>query len=449
MKKRLSLLLLVVMAMCLLTACPKKDPNDGDKTTGLNRDIIYKVGANCMSHIKPTAAEDAWSDMILARLKQVEDDLVIKFDFQDEGTNLASSLNAEFASGAVNADLVFSGGSELVPMYSTGMFANIKDIEAINLEDEEVYGTPALLKFAEYGNGLYGLYSTGSIAWPKVADLALFNAVFVNDALVTNFNLEHPIELYEKQLWDFNRFKSFVQSASSMDSSSPTYGLDVWIGDITLPRAALYGNGCPIVDTSSGRATFGYASSAANAALEWARDMYNMDAVNIDDEDGRFALGKATLYLGHTHYFFVKDEKSMQQNIRDISFVPFPTGPNIAQVGSINTGYFDTPLSTSIVKNGDEQETGMVIAALAAPLGNQEYLDYTKDFYFPDYNNSFEYYNTTAKGASYLYNSQLSSVIVDVENALVSIVKGEQAVSQAINSVEARATNAIDAQFNR
>ncbi len=162
-----------------------------------------------------------------------------------------------------------------------------------------------------------------------------------------------------------------------------------------------------------------------------------------------FASNNATLFLGHS-YFLTTEGSDIQQNIEKVSFVTFPYGEDV-EYGSISTSFYDTPNATSIVRNGDEQDTAIVLDHILDPMigtENGEYEDYLKTYFFPDYNSSFDIYTEAGKNASYEYTAQLSNVINDINDALTGITKGERSVTEAITSITNRVNAEIDTQFN-
>lgn len=448
MIKRVSLLILITLSLFLISC--DRDTNGNNKKDTLDfdgRKIVYLSNSTGGS-LKPTAGTTVWGDMILSRVKNVQEELNFVFEFE-ESSNIATYLQGSFASGSIDVDIVNTEGDKLIPLYSQGVFVDLNTIEAIDLTNEEKYGTPSLRKFAEYKGGCYGLYGVGNVNWPNV-NLHLFDAILINDDLVDYFGAEHPLEFHEKKIWNFTTFKNYLGGISRNNPGGDNiYSLNAWYGHYTIGQAALYANGCPlVVQDSNGKSSFGYSSSQASNALEWARGIFSMkDYVTTDGEEGDFASGKSTLFLGHSAYFFSQGENSIQKSLKNVSFIFFPYGPDV-EYGSICTSYYDTPFSTSLVKTGDEQETGFMLDYLLEPLYGDEYQAYMKDYFFPDYNDSYELYMNEVKNASYLYSAQIQNVQTPILDAIIDVTKGEKSVTEAVGAITDMANAEIDRQFN-
>ena len=467
MKKRVALLLCLLLLLSVFAGCGPKEPGDvqlgEDKMTEYGfkdfngKTINYLCETNSKSTVDPeTGTGSMWNDYIIDHMHKVETDMNLQFNFEaEQGGNMVKKLQAMAMSGTNEADIVLGDGQSLISLYPTGIFADINDLEAIDLSNTDKFGQPSIRAFAEYQGKLYSLYQVGNITWPG-APFNVFNAVLINDTLVEDLSLDHPVEMYEQGTWTFNTFKNYIQSATNADPTNYVYGLDAtWFGHAILPQSALYANGCPpVIEDAQGKYTFGYASTAAAHALEWAREIYAMTenvANNADNHSSSsyFASNNATLFLGHS-YFLTTEGSDIQQNIEKVSFVTFPYGEDV-EYGSISTSFYDTPNATSIVRNGDEQDTAIVLDHILDPMigtENGEYEDYLKKYFFPDYNSSFDIYTEAGKNASYEYTAQLSNVINDINDALTGITKGERSVTEAITSITNRVNAEIDTQFN-
>lgn len=419
--------------------------------------VNYLCEADCEPYINPELGSGTmWDDIIRTHMEKVAVDMNVTFNFEAEtGSNIVQKLQAMSISGTNEADIVFGSGDKLISLYPTGIFADINELEEIDLTDTEKFGPDSIREFAKYQGKVYSLYQTGAINWPG-SPFNVFNAVLVNDDIVEDFGLDHPVEMYEQGTWTFSNFKTFIQNATDTDPTNYIYGLDAtWFGHVILPQSALYANGCPpVAENAQGKYEFGYTSTAAAHALEWANDIYSMKENVVNSADGYssssyFATGNATLFLGHSFYL-TTEGSDIQKNIERISFVTFPYGEDI-EYGSVCTGFYDTPLATSIVRNGDEQETAYILNHILDPMvGNEngEYLSYLETYFFPDDSSSFEIYTDAGKNASYEYTAQLGAVYGDITEALTGITKGERSVTEAITSITNRVNAEIDKQFN-
>lgn len=465
MKSRLFFLILIAFVLLIFVSCvqqntPPKRP-DGDSSfeggiyeknpeTGLydfrGRDVTF-VGD--VQEVTPHLGASRWEDAEIAHIKKVEKDLNINlvFDYQDV---VVKSLQAMMMSGVGTMDICQCDASLISSMYKTGIFADLKQIDAINLSDTEKYGNEAVLKFSEYNGGIYSLYGIGSFYWPE--NLAYMNnSILINDDLVAEFGAVHPLEYYEKEQWNFSTFKSYLPSITDTDVTHRIYALDaIANGNTIIFKSALIANGVNLVEQdTSGNYSFGYTSSNAFKALSWAKSIYEMsDCVVYNYIDPRpvFGGGRATMYIGHSSNL-TGASTQIQQSMENLSYICFPYGTDV-EFGSVTPSYYDTPYCTSIIRNGDEQEIGYVLDYLLSPMeGNQngEYTDYLRSYFFTEKNNSFDLFMEQMRNMTYSYNGMLPETSRKADAALSSVAQGRKSLEEALLPLE----NAANAEIKK
>ncbi len=419
-----------------------------DPETGLpdfkDKDITF-VGD--VQELKPEIGASKWEDMRLEHIRKVEEELHVNFVFEHEDV-IVRKLQAMAMSGVGDIDVCYCDGVFISSMYKTGVFADLKTIEAIDLSNTEKYGTEALLKFAEYQGGIYSLYGSGSFYWPENLG-NISNAILINDDLIEEFGAVHPLELYEKENWNLATFKSYLPRVTDNDYTHKIYGLDATHGGcFSLAKSALYASGVGVVQPdSSENYSFGYTSAEAFKAMEWVKSLCAMkDCVILDQRDPEpiFASGKATMFIGNSS-FLIEPDSEISRSLENLSFICFPFG-NDVPFGSLTPSYYDVPKCTSIIKNGDEQVTGYILDYLLEPMegnGNGEYLDYLRSYFFPGQNQSFDLFFEQMKNASYSYNAQLIQVNARIDNALNAVTRGQKTPIEAFLPIE----NAVNTEI--
>ena len=402
-------MLAVCFAFLLFTACSQKNiPQENvSQNEGFGGEIFYFLGSFIPSDARDAdlitdevssetvSVEGIEEEVMFAQCKKVEENykcrIVCQPGFGPYSTN--AQFAAAYAAGIQQGDFISTDNNTLLDLYQSGLLVDLDSIEALNLEDTEKWGVYSLRTATTSRGVLYAIPMQGSRYMPIFKSYN--GAFFYNSELYDTFDMDMtPKEMVEQGMWTFDNFYSVVTQTYVPDEGSPVYGLALYN---SIVNATIYANGGDIITKKKGEYVFGYTQENAITALEWARKLSK--TTGLIGTFGDFENGKAVFALAPSNM-------GIQSQIKTVSWVPFPYGPDVEQ-GTTYISYFGySEGATAILKHEDDpendQRTGVIFNALFEPTekwGKDGYDQYIERNFF----NSREDYDAYKAGSDHMH----------------------------------------------
>jgi hypothetical protein len=264
-----------------------------------------------------------------------------------------------------------------------------------------------------------------------------------------------PAELIEQGKWTFDYFEEYLPLISDKSKESPVYGLGVFTGvHSSLITAAVFANNGEMVKYENNKYSFGYNDQNALTAIDFAIKINAMkDCVSTVKSFGSelFSGGNSTLALTSSWRGTQTTEKwEIMNNLSDVSWYPFPYGPN-AEYGKTSSYYLNgADLATTIVNNDKQQETGIVFDCLFSPLdefGKDGIYGYFKNNLFFNVE-SYDVFTKELHNLRYDYYTQLSDEYENITNTLNNIVNKKISPQEGLLSMTEVINNKLNETLN-
>jgi ABC-type glycerol-3-phosphate transport system substrate-binding protein len=219
-RKLISILLIGLFCFTVLSGCRSSAGVDGDKTkeTGkpeetaedqteeeidLNGEVFTFRAYDYLLLMKFAQKPDTETaitfidDAKLKKIAETEEKLNCKIEWNYDTAEFAKALTADFATGmSDNTDIIYDYSKTLLGLYKSGIIVNLQDIEAINLQDYEKWGTETMQKMCTYKDEVFAIPQTGSLYWPECTKFE--GCLLSNNELIKKFNVAAPSELIEQ-----------------------------------------------------------------------------------------------------------------------------------------------------------------------------------------------------------------------------------------------------------
>lgn len=460
MKRILSLTLLMTFVLSILSACGGGDPqvllsfnpaNDDYGTPDFNGAKFYTTGGWALFEtVEESKLDTIDSDRKLYRTAQIEKllnvDLVQDNDAQSEDSSyyytlfLANNLKYHISPQYGTPNPVYD-------MYKSGMLEALENIPAIDLTDEEFYGSANGRRAVTFEGKTYahmgGVDEEGTDRGYLV----------YNDYYIDMFGVEDPQELYEQGKWTFETFADMLTKVSDLSNpDKPIYAMSLYCDPQMLPFCAVFANGGKIVkENSNGKYVFALEDPEAMEALQWVANLRTNCNITFDDwpcDD--FKNGLSTFYLGRS--FSTQNALAEDSAVEEFYYIPFPYGPN-GEYGVSKASYASEEGGIVFFVDKDMDFVGKVFDAWLRFDDYPDDLVVDKAEYALSNNfwseESYAHYLSANDTTEYDYFSQIGADLYrEFTSALQDATTGLNNFSSVFDSYRTLIQDALDASLN-
>ncbi len=458
MKKVISIMLFAVLTFTMLSACGGEPLTLMDFMSSETNSILDFGGAQFIttggwSYFYPKDESELDSidtDRRLYRTAQVEKalnvDLVQDFDEQSE---VASHYFTLYVANNLPYHTSNQGGTPnpIYEMYKSGILEPLDYIPAIDLSDEEIYGTEQGRRATTFDGMSYALTGSSKDEGTDRGFLAY------NDYLIKSFGVADPQELYEQGLWTFETFAEMLTLVSDMSNpDNLIYGLTLYNDPQMLPFCAVFANGGQVVkQDANGKYVFALEDREAMEALQWVSDLHvESDVILESYPPSLFKKGQATFYLGRS--WNVQNALDEDSHVEEFYYIPFPYGPS-GEYGVSTASYASESGGTVFFNCNDTEFAGTVMDYYLRfddypdnlQKDEAEY-DMLNNFWSQE---SYEHYTKAKKMSEYDYFSQIGSELYnEFAGELHEATVGTKNLSTVMDSYADLIQAALDESLN-
>ncbi|MDF2685005.1 MAG: sugar transporter substrate-binding protein [Clostridia bacterium] len=463
--KKISLLLLICLMAGIFTACndsiteEKLDAEGNAVVDAEYRDFggqefIHSAPGAGWEMFWPEEAVSAKNDRIRAKSKAVQEALNCVFTEEALGGDNSDYYQKLIAAGDYHINFASERGVPncIFSMYKAGLIEYLDDIEAIDFNNTEVWGTPEKRMPFTYENKVWAYSGGGN-------EGGTYGRLLYNNDLIKEFGVESPQSLYEQKKWTFDTFKELLPLVTDTTPERRIYGLSLYPINHMLELTAIFANGGNVVKKdSSGKAYFGLLDNEALDAMEWVKEIKaNKDSVRQD-------VWKPTLFGSKGSTFFLtmvfvgiesdpEDDIMYPQNhLDDFAWIPFPSGPD-AEYGKY-TGTYESDFGGTVILIGnDKQDEGYVLNEFLSYImkdeeGNivNEEASFKRNFFHSE--ESYDNYKKGSINFSYDYYPQLKDSYRNLIASLIKISSGRATPVEALEAIKDSMNAEIDININ-
>ena len=413
----------------------------------------FVIGSHWARAIFPEVGESEYGDKILARYSEIEEKYNCRITYK-EGTpeEFVNGVSTSIAAGLKYADVIESNLWWYNSFLTAGYLEPLDDIEDMKIEDEMWL---SLAKTAtEFRGKTYGFdWTTWYYRIPHI-----YYILYFNKNILEQKNQPDPYELFEQGQWNWETFREILKN-----TTDPANEIDGLVGlDRHFEMSAIRSNGAREVNISQdGIYTFGLQDERAYEALEYVRDIINIDKSYGDYYDGRsagvdwtipiskFRDGNAAFMIYHTHVLEFKGFLDAMPD--DYGVIPFPRGPKgESDYNSAITG--DTRVFSIPVTTDDKDMAGFIMRQIAQPLAGSSADDWknsAKRIYFRD-DKGFDHYLKSVEFADRDYFEAYGVInFGETINALLSVTRDQSASpAQAMGRIRSAMQQELEDAFN-
>jgi len=434
MKKTLLLLLIILLTFTFLISCtqngtdnevvPDFELSEESQTFG---GAVFSYLMQDDGRVLGYVDNTIFSDMVMDRIKEVEQKLDVKIDLQytSEGKVVETIQNEAFTGNSTYA-AVMHASNYLAPGARAGLFYDLSAISSVNFLDTEKWGNIEYLKPMFWDGGLYAVF-------PAKYPLHMFNSIqgciVVNEAMIKRINQTDPREFIENDVWTWDKMEEVMPLYAHTDDTGKYvyayYSTIHW-----LFRAMQTTNGGNVVyKDSNGEWQLSLHTNTQLDALEraytWAYGDYS-PYVEIEPGNAwqniikKFVEGESVLAVVGGNEIY-GSENSVAYQMDDFGLLTFPHGPNgsSANPGStINDSAFLTAIPALL---GETEMAAAVIDCLYEPFEGYETLEdstnYLREYYFYDDRDVSTYLNAYNNVLYEYRNEGLTDVVINISNS--------------------------------
>lgn len=332
-------------------------------------------------------------------------------------------------------------------MYKSGMIMPLDYIPAIDLSDEEFYGTADGRRAVTF-DGLTYAHMGGVDSEGTNRGFLAYNSHYIK-----TFGVADPQELYEQGKWTFDTFAEMLKNVSDMSNpDKPIYAMSVYSDPQMLPLCAVFANGGQVVkQETNGKYVFALEDKEAMEALQWVYDLHQTCSINLDEyPNDMFKNGMSTFFLGRS--WSINRALEADSEVDEFYFIPFPYGPS-GEYGVSTASYASEEGGTVFFSDKDETFVGKVYDFW---LRYDEYPDYlqkdeieyalTNNFWS---NESYDNYCKAESVYEYDYFSQIGADLYrEFSTNLEEATLGIQNFSTVFDSYRDAIQEALDQSLN-
>lgn len=312
-----------------------------------------------------------------------------------------AAFASAYASGSVCADFLCADFNVLSDLYDADLLVDLSTIEAIDLSDEEKWGTESQRVGTSRDGVLYAFPQKGSRYMPV---MQTYSGVLVcNREVYDRFSVDTtPRQLIEQGKWTFDQFLDLLKSVYDPSEVDPVSGI---VSHDGIASAAVCANGGNVIMKVKGQYVFGYTQERSLHALEWAKRLSRIYGLVGKYEE--FEKGTATFCL-------TRPELIIRSSLENLEWLPFPYGPDVEYGDACSATFGFEEQGTAILKQVDptrQQQVGIVVNALFEPTsvwGKNGYAEYLKRNYFRS-ELDYEVYRQQCEQMCYDWSNELAA----------------------------------------
>lgn len=470
MKKWLSILLVAVMCFSVLSACGIEIPDKSDRsdtqqdadTESGYRDFyeeefwaMYHIGSDHWNYFwpEPTTEDKERVREISSAVEQA-----LNCKLMEEGTtNPVNSMQVNFATGNYKFHYSFYSVASMTlhALYKAGYLQSWNDIPTLDLSRVELYGDLNKQAAATFDGEVYAI-SGGK----GVAD---YGHLIYNQIMINRLNVPTPRALDEQDQWTWATFEDYLKTITTEEDGLKTYGMSVYANgsfpSAILGMTAIFSNGGEIVRfDENGQARFAVTDNDAIEALQWAADLHATGTVVMDTvfPPKIWASEGAVMILSNT-VFGTGSTGSTEHwgldNLEDIRFMRFPTGPKGDKTKHTGT-YSLFPYGDILLFGTDKESSGYVYnvrSEMSYETAEEDNTAWIRKTFFGDDANdfsSYEYYDYGCNNGALSYVAQMGDKVNTFFDTVYEVSTGLQTPMQGMSSISAVIQSELDASLN-
>ena len=458
MKRFTATILIAVFMFTFLSACGGTEatlldfmPANDDGVLDFNGEKFITTGGWDIFYIEEEENLDTLnSDRKLYRTAQVEKalnvDIVEEFNVQSEDSGYYFTLYVS-DNLPYHISPQYGTPNPVYDMYKSGMLEPLENISAIDLSDEEFYGTAEGRRAVTFEGKTYAHMGGSDEEGTDRGYLAY------NDLLIKQFGVADPQELLEQGKWTFETFAEMLPLVSDLsDPDIPIYALAVYDDPQMLSFCAVFANGGQVVkQNENGKYVFALEDKESMEALQWVYDLHTTSEIYHESYPSKqFKRGQATFYLGRS--WDIQNALNEDSNVEEFYYIPFPYGPS-GEYGVSTASYASEEGGIVFFNNNDTDFAGKVFDYWTRFDDYPEELQLDKTDYALSNNfwsqASYDNYIKAYTVFEYDYFSQIGSELynkfaADLHKATI----GTKNFSEVFDSYRVSIQAALDASLN-
>ncbi len=458
MKKIFILILVGVMAFALVSCdIPQVDnPNIVDKPDDPNKEYLSDPEGYRYTIICDTGAEDSLcplsgtviGDRLLAHYGAIEDKYSCKISTEDiRSSKISTRISANAAANIKFADLVQTNAVTVSQLYKANYLTALEDVPFIDSMSEK-WGLASQREFMSFDGKSYGFYGLWlGVSFPTVSGVMLYNRDMIKE-----YNVEDPMELYEKKDWTWSSFLKLARKVT-LDTGDDSGTYAIAYPNASYPdfiTAAIASNGGNrYVYSEEGIPTCGYSDYATIDALSWVKSLvldYGVAyPLNMNYDNGyldilAFTNGRTAFLVTNSYAGICSAaDYPLETFGEDYGWLPFPVGPSSDMVSSAGyLGEDDTFCAIAVTDTQSLYNGAPILDALFDCMEGDTpdgWKTAMYDNYFFD-QASFDVYLELLSSAK-----DIGEVIEPILNPSISarfadVVSGKESVAKAIEEIE-------------
>ena len=445
MKRLLSLAIIALLIFavgCSQTAEEEVVPEyaiDGEEGEIDLEGMTFRFCSPWVDEYAPVSGYSAAGDKMLARYKQMEQELNITIQIDEVGDE-SSFITRDVAAGLPTYDLMDMHSPHAMNLYVGGYCFPLNEISTIDLTEEYKYSPAEFRRYGVYKGNSYGFYPWAWEFIPQFEGVMLFN-----NELILKYGFRNPYEMQESGDWTWDGFKEELENIQTIVSTeSTTIYPFVRNANDRLGRTVILSNGVDIVkEDEDGKLTFNLDCEAAYKALEYIHELDALKLARTGDMP-EFSVNAQGVYCscesyhGTLHAETEQDEPSY--NLNDYGMLEFPKGPNATEDScSAYVLHGRRLLWVASMSENDPEEIGVVIDRMFEPLeGDSKDVPAWKEyaermiFHHPE---GFDNFERMIDNIKYDYSVELNKSFSQLTNAFADAISGKMTGAQAISQV--------------
>lgn len=405
----------------------------------------------------PEVGVSEYGDKMLKRYSEIEEKYNCKITYKDGAPDVfVNDVNSAAASGVKYADVIEANLWWFQGFYEAGYLEPLNDIKNLDFDNTkwaDVYKRSTLRDGKVYGVNFTSWYQR----MPHY-----FYITYFNKNLLKKYSQPSPYDLIKEGKWTWEAFRDIAKACTRDENGDGNFD---FFGVTSLDRmfeyTAMWSNGArDVAKGEDGKYKFGYADDKAYKALQFVRDIINIDKSFANLHDPRvvsdwklpameFVKGNMAFFVYHTEA--VEWPGWLQDMEDDFGVVPFPLGPDGKKWGTATTGdlrVFCIPKTAT-----DKDKAAFIFNKITAPFEGttaDEWKDYAKRTYFRD-EEGFKYYLEGIDTAEYDFGAELQPPVYMLPVGPIMAVTRDNASTpaEAMQGIKDRINAVVDEKLNK
>lgn len=416
----------------------------------------FILGSHWATHYFPEPGASEQGDKMLARYAEIEKKYNCKITYKTGSPDeFVNGVNSALAAGLKYADFVDTNLWWLTGFQKAGYIVPLNEVKSIDLNDEKWGDT--YTRATTHDGKTYGV---NFMSWYYRIP-HYFYITFFNKKILEKYSQPNPYDLLKEGKWTWEAFRDIAKACTRDENGDGK--TDIW-GSTGIDRnfeySIIWSNGArEVFKDTDGKYKFGYADDKAYKAIQYARDMIQVDKSFLNLHDPRtggqdwtlpgqeFVKGNVAFFVYHTEAM----EWWMQDMEDDFGVIPFPKGPDATKWGGAVTG--DLRVFSMLTTATDKESAAFIFDKITEPLEGtkiNDWEDYAKRMYFRD-DEGFNIYKEVFEACDYDYLAEIGSENFALINSAVLKVTRDNASTpaEAIQSIKDSVQTAIDEDLNK